>query len=240
MEFSIVKFGGLKYMNFLKGIKLDFICIKMKLMKNAKYSQQNFSRKVLVPQSTANFMSRVSKSYVPFTCKFPMAMYFVPILHRCCRSKTIFYVFSYDKTSLKFCASFSFFLAVLWRIFQKICYLNYVIRGVMVLVYIVFVKSKCDACTHMEPQKCYIIPLCGDNKVYKENMWQHLLFNEALKKNNVIPIGALLALNFLLLCRYSFALFSFCKKTGSVPDLCTECMQHVFMAFYFPNITINT
>ena len=53
--------------------------------------------------------SRVSKSHVPFTCKFTMVMHFVPILHRRCRSKTNFYFFSYDKTSLNFCASFRFF-----------------------------------------------------------------------------------------------------------------------------------
>ena len=41
--------------------------MKMKLMKNKKM-QQKFPRKVLVPQSTAEFTSRVSKSYVPFTC----------------------------------------------------------------------------------------------------------------------------------------------------------------------------
>ena len=56
--------------------------MKMKLMKIKKYLQQKFSRKVLVPQTTADFKSRVSKSYVPFTCKFPMVMHFVPILHR--------------------------------------------------------------------------------------------------------------------------------------------------------------
>ena len=61
-EFFIVKSGGLKYMNFQKGIKLDFICMTMKLMKNKKYLQQKFSRKVLVPQTTADFTSRVSKS----------------------------------------------------------------------------------------------------------------------------------------------------------------------------------
>ena len=54
----------------------------MKLIKNKKYLRQTFSWKVLVPQSTADFTSRVSKSYVPFTFKFPMVMNFVPILHR--------------------------------------------------------------------------------------------------------------------------------------------------------------
>ena len=105
--------------------------MKMKLIKNKKYLQQKFSPKVLVPQTTADFTLRVSKSYVPFTCKFPMAMHFVPILHRCCRSKTNFYVFSYDKTSLKFCASFRFFLRVFMKKFPKIRYLNYVRRGIV-------------------------------------------------------------------------------------------------------------
>ena len=53
-------------MIFFKGNKVDFICMKMKLMKNKKYLQQKFSRKILVPQTTANFTSRVSKSVCPF------------------------------------------------------------------------------------------------------------------------------------------------------------------------------
>ena len=40
------------------------------------------------------------------------------------------FFFSYDKTSLKFCARFRFFLAVFMEKFQKIPYLNYVRRGV--------------------------------------------------------------------------------------------------------------
>ena len=72
-------------MNFLKGIKLYFICMKMKLMNNKKYLQQKFSRKVLVPKTTADFTSRVSKSHVPLTCKFPMVMHFMLILHKRCR-----------------------------------------------------------------------------------------------------------------------------------------------------------
>ena len=91
---------------------------------------QKFSRNILVPETTADFTSRISKSHVPFTCKFPMVMHFVPILPRWCRFKTNFYVFSYDKTSLKFCASFRFFLAVFMEKFQKIHYLNYVRRGI--------------------------------------------------------------------------------------------------------------
>ena len=56
--------------------------MKMKLMKNKKYLQQKFSQNIHVPQTTTDFTLRVSKSYVPFTCKFPMVMHFVPILHR--------------------------------------------------------------------------------------------------------------------------------------------------------------
>ena len=105
--------------------------MKMKLMKNKKYLQQKFSRKVPVPQTTVDFTSRVIKSYVPFTCKFPMVMNFVQNLHGRCRSKTNFYVFSNDKISLKFCASFRFFLAVFVEKFQKIRYLSYVRRGII-------------------------------------------------------------------------------------------------------------
>ena len=60
-------------------------------------------------------------------------MHSVPILHRHCRSKTNFYVFSYDKISLKFCASFRFFLAVFMEKFPKIRYLSYVRRGITII-----------------------------------------------------------------------------------------------------------
>ena len=102
----------------------------MKLMKNKKYLQQKFSRKVLLPQTTADFTSRVSKSYVPFTCKFPMVMNFMQTLLRRSRSKTNFYVFSYDKISLKLCESFRFFLEVFMEKIQKIRYLSYVRRRI--------------------------------------------------------------------------------------------------------------
>ena len=41
--------------------------MKLKLMKNEKYLQQKFSRKVLVSQTKADFTSMVSKSYVPLS-----------------------------------------------------------------------------------------------------------------------------------------------------------------------------
>ena len=70
-------------------------------------------------------------SLLPGTCKFPMVLHSVPFLHRRCRSKTNFYIFSYDKISLKFCASFRFFLAVFMEKFPKIRYLIYVRRGIV-------------------------------------------------------------------------------------------------------------
>ena len=133
----IVLSRGLKYMIIHKGINrwLSFAWEMTPSPRSKKYLQQKNSRKVLVPQTTADFTSRVSKSYVPFTCKFPMVMHSVPILYRRCRSKTNFYVFSYDKISLKFCASFRFFLAVFMEKFPKIRYLSYVRRGISRLGY---------------------------------------------------------------------------------------------------------
>ena len=52
--------------------------MKIKLLKNNKYLQQEFSQKVLVCQTTTvtNSTLGVSKSYTPCTCicKFPMDM----------------------------------------------------------------------------------------------------------------------------------------------------------------------
>ena len=128
----------------------------MKLMKNKQYLQQKFSRQVLVLQTKAAFTSRVSKSYVPFTCKFPMVMHFVQILHRCCRSKTNFFVFSYDKISLKFCASFRFFRAVFMEKFPKIRYLSYVRRGMSKKTS----KTRQKFYFGMEPKITTLLPTC--------------------------------------------------------------------------------
>ena len=46
-----------------------------------------------------------------------MVMHFVPIRLKRCKSKTNFYVFIYNFTSLKFYASFRIFLAVLMEKF---------------------------------------------------------------------------------------------------------------------------
>ena len=44
-QFVIEKSGGLKYNFFLKGINLDFICMKMKLMKNKKiFAAKTFTK----------------------------------------------------------------------------------------------------------------------------------------------------------------------------------------------------
>ena len=94
--------------------------MKMKLMENKKYLQQKFSGKILVPQITAEFMSKVRKSYVPFTCKFPMVMHFVPIPHMRCRSKTNFYIFLITTKLVKnFVQLSDFSLQYSWRNSKK-------------------------------------------------------------------------------------------------------------------------
>ena len=50
--------------------------MNVKLMMNKKYFKKTFPRKVLVPQTTADFTSKISKSYVFFTCKIPMVIAF--------------------------------------------------------------------------------------------------------------------------------------------------------------------
>ena len=67
--------------------------MKIKLMKNKKDLQQKFSRKVLVPLTTADFTSKVSTSHGPFTCKFHMEML---CLHKRCCSKTDFNFFFFS------------------------------------------------------------------------------------------------------------------------------------------------
>ena len=85
--------------------------------------------KGFVPKTATDFTLRFSKSYVPFTCKFPMVMHFVLILHKRGRSKTNFSVFSYDLTS--FCERLRFVLAEFMEKFKKkICYLNNVRRRI--------------------------------------------------------------------------------------------------------------
>ena len=53
-------------MNFLKGIQLDFICTKMKLMKNKKIFAANILRTVLVLQTTTNFYAEGQQELCPF------------------------------------------------------------------------------------------------------------------------------------------------------------------------------
>ena len=53
--------------------------MKTRLMKNEKYLKQKCSQMVLV-YKLHQFMSRVSKSYVPFICQFPMVMHFVLVI----------------------------------------------------------------------------------------------------------------------------------------------------------------
>ena len=75
--------------------------MKMKLIKYKKYLQRKFSQRY-VPQTTANLTSRVSKSYVPFTCNFPMVMHLVPISHKRCGFSCFYLRPNLFKISCKF------------------------------------------------------------------------------------------------------------------------------------------
>ena len=48
-------------------------------MQNKKIFAEHCSCKLLVQETSTDFMLRVGKSYVPFTCEFPMAMHFMLI-----------------------------------------------------------------------------------------------------------------------------------------------------------------
>ena len=79
-------------MNFQKGIKLDFICMKMKLMKK-KYLQhsKNFHERYLYGKlQQILHLGLISRSYAPCTCNFPMLMHFVLILTSTLDLKLIF------------------------------------------------------------------------------------------------------------------------------------------------------
>ena len=53
--------------------------MKIKIMQNKKIFAEHCSCKLLVQETSTDFMLRVGKSYVPFTCEFPMAMHFMLI-----------------------------------------------------------------------------------------------------------------------------------------------------------------
>ena len=103
-----------------KAIKLDVICMKMKLMKNKKI----FAAKVFTIQGTCT--PNYSRFYVedqqelrPFYMKIPFGNAFCADSSQVMQVKNQFLCFSYDKTRLKFCASFKFFLAVFMEKLKK-------------------------------------------------------------------------------------------------------------------------
>ena len=104
--------------------------MKLIVIKNKKYLQQKFSQKVLVPRTTAGFYVEGQQELRPFYMLILYGNAFCADSSQALQVKTNFYVFSYDKTSLKFCTSFRFFLSVFLEKIQKICYLNYVRRRI--------------------------------------------------------------------------------------------------------------
>ena len=90
----------------------------------------SFLMKGICTRNYKGFCVAVNKSYVPFTCKFPMVMHFVLILHKCCRSENNFYVSNYDLTSSKYCKSSSLEFSIFTEKFTKIGLKKYVDRGI--------------------------------------------------------------------------------------------------------------
>ena len=83
-------------MGFVKVLyKCYLICMKMKLVKNIKYLQQTFYEMYIynVQETATDFTSRISKSYVPFTCVFPMVMDFVLVFTSAVDKNMIFLCF---------------------------------------------------------------------------------------------------------------------------------------------------
>ena len=136
----------------------------MKLMKNQQYLEQKFSREVLVPQTTADFTSRVSKSYVPFTCKIPYGKLnaFCADSSQALQVKNQFLCFWLCQNSLEFCASFRFFLAVFMGKFPKIRYLSYVRRGIDDISKYIMVLLSCRHVSKYVRPKSWLIDVVAD------------------------------------------------------------------------------
>ena len=64
--------------------------MEMKLMNSKKnYLQNKCSIKVLVRETTTDFSLRLSKTYITFTCKFPMIMHKVLVFTHAAAQKVI-------------------------------------------------------------------------------------------------------------------------------------------------------
>ena len=104
-------------MNFKKGIKLDFVCMKMKLMKNKKkFAAQIFIKGTCTP-NYSRFYVDGQQELRPFYMLIPYENAFCADSSQVLQVKNQFLCFSYDNTSSKFCASFRFFLAELMEKF---------------------------------------------------------------------------------------------------------------------------
>ena len=106
--------------------------MKMKLMKIKIYLQQKLSRKGTCSPNYSRFHIKGQQELSPFYMLIPYGNAFCTVSSQVMQVKNQFLCFSYHKTSLKFCASLRFFLAVFMAKFQKKKhYLNYVTREIV-------------------------------------------------------------------------------------------------------------
>ena len=103
--------------------------MKIKLMKKKIFAVTFFTKGTCSP-NYRRFYVGGQQELCPFYMWIPYGNAFCADSLQALQVKNIFYVFNYDKISLKFCVRFRFFLAIFMEKFQKICYLSYVRRGI--------------------------------------------------------------------------------------------------------------
>ena len=91
--FSIVKSGGVNIHEFLKMNESWRYLHENEAYEEYKKWQFFILMKGICTRNYKWFCVAVKKSYVSFTCKFPMVMHFILILHKCCRSSKIIFMF---------------------------------------------------------------------------------------------------------------------------------------------------
>ena len=91
--FSIVKSGGVNIHEFIKMNESWRYLHENEAYEEYKKWQFFILMKGIRTRNYKWFCVAVNKSYVSFTCKFPMVMHFILILHKCCRSSKIIFMF---------------------------------------------------------------------------------------------------------------------------------------------------
>ena len=130
--FSIVKSGGVNIHEFLKMNESWRYLHENEAYEEYKKWQFFILMKGICTRNYKWFCVAVNKSYVSFTCKFPMVMHFILILHKCCRSSKIIFMFLITTKQVRNTVKVSALNSVLvfTEKFTKIGLMNYADRGI--------------------------------------------------------------------------------------------------------------